>query len=304
MNFFSFVLSFSFLFFAIISHSWALPKCSDSSSKWTNCYGELAFKNGERYEGEFQNNKFNGQGKYTFSNGAKYDGEWKNGEYDTFGLHEYPDGAFYIGEYKNNQRNGLGTFTHPNGKIEEGIWKNNRFQYAQKKPNFSKSELSEIYNEIKRDKKLKNNKKKINYKSNSKITRTLSNEKTRPYARKCAELDKDINGSYKFFKGFINDTKTHSSFHEKEARQAKLDSKETFSVIITQEFQNVAGDIRYRVAGCEFTLDEGMQVVYRPFCDSFSSHIPFISKTGLKKNFEEYFFYRDQIIIKQKNNNC
>ena len=137
-----------------------------------------------------------------------------------------------------------------------------------------------------------------------KITRTLSYEKTKPYAQICAKTDKEINGSYKYFKGFVMDDKTHSSFHGEEARLAKLDNKETFSVIITQEFQNVVGDTRYRVAGCEFTLDEGMQVMYMPNCNSISSHIPFISKTGLKESMEEYFFYRDQIIIKQKNNNC
>ena len=142
----------------------------------------------------------------------------------------------------------------------------------------------------------------ISYESKSKITRTLSYEKTRPYAKKCAKIDKDISGSYKFFKGFINDDKTHSDFYGDKARQAKVDNKESFSVIIIQEFKNVAGDTRYRVSGCEFTLDEGMQIVYKSSCNSFSSHIPFISKTGLKKNFEEFFFYRDQIIIAHKRN--
>ena len=137
-----------------------------------------------------------------------------------------------------------------------------------------------------------------------KITRRLSFEQTDPYAEKCVKNVKEINGSYKYFKGFVMDDKTHSSFHGDEARLAKLDNKETFTVIITQEFQNLLGDTRYRVAGCEFTLDEGMQVILRPFCDSVTGHISFISKTDLKESKEEYFFYRDQIIIKQKNNNC
>jgi len=289
-----------FFFISFNTQSSSLPKCS---SEYHNCFGKVILKNGDQYEGEFKNNTFNGEGTYIYSSGSKYIGKWKDGKSHFFGVLTFPDGATYIGEFKNGKFDGQGTYEFANGKISEGIWKDNKFLYAQKKPNLSKSELSDLYDEIKREEKLKN-KKTTNYKTKSKITRTLSHEKTRPYAKKCAQIDKEIKGSYKFFKGFINDDKTHSDFHGREARQIKLDNKETFSVIITQEFQNVAGDTRYKVAGCEFTLDEGMQVMYRPFCDSFTSHIPFISKTGLKESFEEYFFYRDQIIIKQGNNNC
>ena len=44
---------------------------------------------GNKYEGEFVENKFNGQGTFTWSNGAKY-----------------------VGEYKDDKRNGQGTATY------------------------------------------------------------------------------------------------------------------------------------------------------------------------------------------------
>ena len=40
--------------------------------------GILAIPNGEKYEGEWKDGKFNGQGTYTFSNGGGFVGLWKD----------------------------------------------------------------------------------------------------------------------------------------------------------------------------------------------------------------------------------
>ena len=42
-----------------------LPSCAGKDAKrWTNCQGVHNFTNGDRYEGEFKDGKFNGWGTY------------------------------------------------------------------------------------------------------------------------------------------------------------------------------------------------------------------------------------------------
>eukprot|EP00826_Nyctotherus_ovalis_P014242 TRINITY_DN1394_c0_g1_i12.p1 TRINITY_DN1394_c0_g1~~TRINITY_DN1394_c0_g1_i12.p1 ORF type:complete len:126 (-),score=63.34 TRINITY_DN1394_c0_g1_i12:124-477(-) len=42
--------------------------------------GELYYNTGERYEGEWQNNKKNGQGTLFYANGDVYEATWHNGK--------------------------------------------------------------------------------------------------------------------------------------------------------------------------------------------------------------------------------
>ena len=55
-----------------------LPTCRGSHH---NCFGTYTFANGDKYVGEFRDNKKNGQGTYTFANGRVKEGIWKNGEF-------------------------------------------------------------------------------------------------------------------------------------------------------------------------------------------------------------------------------
>ena len=41
-------------------------------------YGKYIFVHGERYEGGWLNNKFDGDGTYFYKDGALYIGQWKN----------------------------------------------------------------------------------------------------------------------------------------------------------------------------------------------------------------------------------
>ena len=42
--------------------------------------GVLTWKDGKRYEGEFANDKREGEGTFTWADGRKYKGSWKNGK--------------------------------------------------------------------------------------------------------------------------------------------------------------------------------------------------------------------------------
>lgn len=136
--------------------AWALPKCpSDPNVVWSNCYGTYTDANGNKYVGEFQDGKANGQGTSTFASGAKYVGEVKDNKANGQGTYTYADGGKYVGEvkddrrygqgtytyangdkyvgeFKDEKRNGQGTYTYANGTVEEGIWENDEFKYANK----------------------------------------------------------------------------------------------------------------------------------------------------------------------------
>ena len=63
--------------------AFALPQCpSDTKVTWSNCVGTYTWPNGDKYVGEFRDDKLNGQGTYTFANGTIWkEGIWKD---DTF----------------------------------------------------------------------------------------------------------------------------------------------------------------------------------------------------------------------------
>ena len=117
--------------FGSVSVGFALPDCP-SSGFFHNCFGTYTFANGNKYVGEFKDNKYNGQGTYTYASGNKYVGEFKDDKYNGQGIFTWANGDKYVGEFRDDKRNGQGTFTFSNGTVKEGIWKDDKFQYAQK----------------------------------------------------------------------------------------------------------------------------------------------------------------------------
>jgi hypothetical protein len=137
--------------------SYALPTCPGSynSNTWSNCFGTITYPTGNKYVGEWMNDKRNGQGTYTYTNGNKYVGEFENGKRHGQGNHTTASGNKYVGEWKVGKRNGQGTYTdtsgnkyvggwkngkkhgqgtaaYADGRVQEGIFKDNNFLYAQK----------------------------------------------------------------------------------------------------------------------------------------------------------------------------
>ena len=110
----------------------SLPPCpSDQDQSYDNCFGTYIFADGDRYVGEWSDDKLNGQGTYTFADGDKYVGEWSDDKKNGHGTYTFADGEEYVGGFKDDNYHGQGTLTYASGKIEEGIWKDDEFQYAQ-----------------------------------------------------------------------------------------------------------------------------------------------------------------------------
>jgi hypothetical protein len=67
----------------------------------------LTWPNGQKFVGEFENDKPNGQGTYSF-----------------------PGGAMYVGEIKDGLHSGQGTYTSAEGWTQSGVWKSGKFAKA------------------------------------------------------------------------------------------------------------------------------------------------------------------------------
>ena len=81
-----------------------LPPCpSDQSLYWSNCFGTLISPSGQRYVGEFKDDKPNGQGTQTWPDGQRYVGEFKDDERNGQGTQTWPNGQRYVGEFKDGK---------------------------------------------------------------------------------------------------------------------------------------------------------------------------------------------------------
>ena len=99
-----------------------LPDCP-TSGYFNNCFGTLNYS-GDKYTGEFQDNKRHGYGTYTFLSGERYTGYWENDMRNGFGTNIFNSGEKYNGMYKDNLRHGFGVNYFPNGETFEGWYQN------------------------------------------------------------------------------------------------------------------------------------------------------------------------------------
>ena len=88
--------------------------------------GHYIDANGNIFDGEYNDGKFNGHCKYTFTNGNIYEGEYKDGKFNGSGKKMYANGNVYQGNYKDGKLNGYGKFIWANGGVYEGEYKDGK----------------------------------------------------------------------------------------------------------------------------------------------------------------------------------
>ena len=133
------LLWFIFIFLLIF---YSIGFCQCIMGDCENGYGVANFENGDKYVGNWKNNKFHGKGKYLLKNGNYLDGEFNNGTFEGVGKQfnssdstaiignwkqgKLVDGKVekYIGNLKifegkivNGKNNGYGKYIFPNGAV-------------------------------------------------------------------------------------------------------------------------------------------------------------------------------------------
>jgi len=74
------------------------------------------------YDGEFQNDKYEGQGIMAWANGSRYTGQFVNNLKHGKGREWYGQGDRYQGEYKNGNIDGRGEYVKSDGTSIKGMW--------------------------------------------------------------------------------------------------------------------------------------------------------------------------------------
>ena len=87
-------------------------------------HGEMRWKNGAVYEGEWNRDQIDGNGKYIWPEGMRYEGQFKANRIDGKGVGTWPDGESYDGEWTSDKRNGSGIVTLPSGRLFIGLFSN------------------------------------------------------------------------------------------------------------------------------------------------------------------------------------
>ena len=79
----------------------------------------MTFVGGDKYEGEWKDNKVDGQGTWTYGNDFEFEGR------------QIKKGDRFVGEFVEDFPKGEGIYYHADGRIEEGHW--DGFELVQEK---------------------------------------------------------------------------------------------------------------------------------------------------------------------------
>ena len=113
------------LFLFYVGNAAALPDCP-SSGYFDNCYGAYEWDTGDKYVGEWKDDKRHGYGTNTYAEGEKYVGEYKDGKKHGQGTYTYAEGDKYVGEYKDGKAHGQGTYTYASDDKYVGEYKDGK----------------------------------------------------------------------------------------------------------------------------------------------------------------------------------
>ncbi|WP_331941730.1 protein kinase domain-containing protein [Noviherbaspirillum sp.] len=86
--------------------------------------GQVAWTNGDRFEGRLVNGSREGKGEFVWSNGQRYSGEWSGNEPNGKGTIIFAGGNRYDGEVRNGLPNGRGVLVFASGGRYEGDIRN------------------------------------------------------------------------------------------------------------------------------------------------------------------------------------
>ena len=106
-----------------------LPPClgDPATSFWTNCVGAYTDRSGQKYVGEFRDDKYHGQGTSVLASGEKYVGEFRDDKKNGQGINTWPDGEKYVGEIRDGKRHGQGTNTYASGAKYVGEYRDGQY---------------------------------------------------------------------------------------------------------------------------------------------------------------------------------
>ena len=131
--------------------------------------GKYTYIDGSIYEGEFVNKMRNGQGTYTYIDGTnygdKYSGNWLDDKTSGLGTYIFANGDIYIGNFKDNQKHGTGTYRYVNGFKYEGEWQYGKRLKGGSLIDQTKENTNYIQNEISAPKKFNPVSSSVNIKS-------------------------------------------------------------------------------------------------------------------------------------------
>ncbi|KAF6776172.1 hypothetical protein AHF37_04655 [Paragonimus kellicotti] len=78
--------------------------------------------NGDRYAGDFVNDRRNGWGFYTAYSGETFEGTFFEDRRHGYGVNKWPDGSSYFGTFFLDKRSGYGVMTYADGAVFEGFF--------------------------------------------------------------------------------------------------------------------------------------------------------------------------------------
>ncbi len=92
-----------------------------------NGEGTLIYANGDKYIGNFVSSKKSGYGVYTWASGDSFSGSWLEDRMSGLGTYKFKNGDEYIGNFDAGFFNGQGTYLFKDGRILTGIWQDNQY---------------------------------------------------------------------------------------------------------------------------------------------------------------------------------
>ena len=84
--------------------------------------------NGRMYNGEWKDNKMDGEGMMKYEDGRIYTGRFDEGIKDGHGVLMWPDGKVYEGGFCKGEFHGVASYTNQEGETRKCQWDHGKFR--------------------------------------------------------------------------------------------------------------------------------------------------------------------------------